>query len=394
MASLSNRYNDTHRYAMTKPSALKAGLKTAHTMIGHINVSKAINMNAHARRQANINSKKRTMGKSLEAWGKPGGALSWRQNDPVFTLRSHKAKASVANVWSEQPNTVWATFTGMTIPDGMSQDEYEDHFMFSGTSTRDYIHGEPGSTIGVSLTGLRTIWIGGTDVYAGDRLRWRLPAIDDNVRTAEEHVEKLRRQDGRHQNQLVAIFERADPSDVALAPKTWMQRAFERANENSNSQGKKMRAVFERPYHNYNQTDTPSNSFSDAELLVVSQLTFAQWVALATVHWLNERGSALPSVAEAYVLLGYGGGGVSAPFEELYKFYGSIFAGMLPGALSEQFKITTKNAEKDKSIAAIQKQAAQAQFIATMIAHNAERTRQPLTAVEHAPGWGKVDVFN
>ena len=392
MASLNRYVDDKHgRYTKVPPSALQAGLKTQHVKIGHINVSKALNMNAGPHRAAAISTASTslapytTFGTDLSANGKQYAVLGGRQNDLYFSFVRGRRAATQAHVLAEQPNIVFTCFTGIKFKNGITQDEFEEQFLFSGVGTRDYEYGEPGSTIGVSLTGLNTVWLAGTDVYAGDRIRWRLPSIDPDVRAREIQSESVLRQDARPKNQLVAMLERAEPTDVAMAPKTWLHRWYNEASK----LGTRDHKLMLNPYDALGTVGKTKQTWSSKEIFVAGQLAFAQWVAMSTIAWLHQRGGTLPTNTQAMDLLGITGNGQA---DNLHVLYGMAFGGMLP---SGGVKIETNLSDGRKALlAAAQREAAISQFSSLTIAHNAERNHVIFTAVESAPGWGKCDVYN
>ena len=139
--------------------------------------------------------------------------LQIMENDPIFIPRHAQTKTGVAMATSRNPLFAFSSFTGMQTTPSMfpNQEQFESAFYYVGRAKIAYLFGDTtqGQTgVSVQVSGAHTIANVGVTTFAmGDRVRWRLFAIDDAIR--KQQVSLIRRPKDHPAHKFGAIWERA-----------------------------------------------------------------------------------------------------------------------------------------------------------------------------------------
>lgn len=334
------------------------------TPTGHINVAVAMNPRLGEARAKNIKDAQRdgmvdaarVYGTVLSGNNASYGILSWGQNSAMFTARTARRMApGMRNVFTETHSTGFAVFNGIRLDSRATQQSFEDSFLFIGLSTREFVYNEPGTTIGVRTTGLSTIWLGGTDVDFGDRLRWRLPSIDPALRASEAQYEHP--VDGRPKEKLMAVIERVNPAHVINAPGLALTSAI---SDWPREQDGRQR-LFVDPFA------PTSLSLGASELMVLKMFQFAAFVAdnAATFGTLTGR----------------------TP-DQRARLYATLFRGLLTNpAMQDAAAVQGDAAAQER-----QQQASVALFESFNRASQFYDERMVGVAMQRAVGYGKCDT--
>lgn len=397
MAALAPAPYNTSRYSAVAPAPLAAGLRTKDQTRGHINVAKRVNTSVGRDRQNLMSNNKDSIvyGTTLSAWGKVFGALDAPQNALAFRAVAHRKSATIANVRSEQPNTVFFSFTGLVVQRNTTQEKFEELFQFAGVLQNEYRAEQPGSTVPIAITGLNTVWLGGTDVNDGDRLMWRLPALDKTERDAQLNFEKNYRRNGQHQNTIFPLLERVEPQDVALGPKMWMEEWLSTLDQPSSRFGSLDQEIVKTPFKVFTAFEHANKVATSRDLFLAGQASFVQFVALCSAYAFANNNVQPQSTRDAALALGLIGNQANSNLlKELYKL---SFGGITPQKNEMGRKMINEfgqGTDEARKIRGIYEQAPLNHFETHLIAHNYLRNKIILTAAESSPAWGKCDAYN
>lgn len=393
MATLTRYETEPGRYKTELPNAMQARLKTDKTRVGHINVSRKINPRLLAPRKQNVadatqrNNPDGVYGTNLSKDGREGQIFSYKQNDLAFTWRANETRKSPSLVNSvlEQHGYAFVVFNGIKISAGMTQERFEECFLFDGTASHDYDYGQPGSTVTVSVNGLTTVWNDATDVYQGDPLFWSLPPIKTLERQAERaRCDRAAGENGRPRDQLMARISSARPADVALMPRDMIQQWWTKANIADSTESK----MVNQPHLSIAALDRQvikgsALPLDSKQVYVAHMLAFAQWAVYCTMTSLTDgtlkalNNLDLGSVGIADVV-GYTGNGGFAGMKTLYA--------RILGVKDEAEKVGQYGK-------LMHRQASSSLHSGLSIAHSYARNRFAFVAAESAPAFGKVDVI-
>jgi hypothetical protein len=415
------------KYSCDDPGLRHRKMREDTNPQGHTHVNTMINLGLPTIRQRNIDNNagdtKRVFGNKL-GYGKTAyHLLTTDQNDPMFIYRESRyvRKGTMRNILAEASQTAFSKLPGLLIPEGDTQDTFEERFRFIGWAVTRKAYDEPGSTLAVSVTGSRTVWLGATSVDWSDFLCWRFPSIDPVIRAAENAVDGKLMPNDRPEEAYGAIIERMDAYDVVAMPQDTLTRFFALLELNDNKTTEIARKMLSLAKQRALSTDKsplrltePRDATyrpSTRESYVVNSLMATQWNGmLGALYALASGDNTVEAIMTRFGYSINDGNVHSADnLNDAVKFFRMANGSLLSDpklqykARAELDEVLSKAAEKGNRpakfdtakamLSAVQRNAGSASLIALTIARQFHDSKFVGISHQRAPGGAKCDQY-
>ena len=215
------------------------------------------------------------------------GDVTIRPDEMVFTYANTIGPGGPGTAFSGRG---FASFTGMPIPPGITQEQFEDMFQFAGfAETHVFFEGDMTTNSGVTVrkrgSGSIPVNFGTDTFYPGDMIGYELPAIDRLRRLEQVKQRPSSRQGVPEPGKHIAIPRLVTYEDIVL----WGQRvANELVEKNARSHS------FHIPTHHRNSL-LNARSRSHIDELAIQQKQFIAYVGYAAIMAAMQRGYVVPS---------------------------------------------------------------------------------------------------
>jgi hypothetical protein len=111
--------------------------------------------------------------------------------DLLFSFND-QGKCKQLDVLRESKTKVFSVWNGARVPEGYTQEEYEDLFGFRGFSAKPFFFGkswQPEMGVAGYVAGSKGVWNRGwTEFWPGDKAAWSLPSIDPRLREEQRAI--------------------------------------------------------------------------------------------------------------------------------------------------------------------------------------------------------------